>query len=375
MANSSENNNELNSPPTEEVSPIQEDKKTNPRPRNLNKLTFLLALIALIITGYSYYNNFNTNSQLAQENKGLNAQFQQLKDAQNNLQGELGKQHSLYEQNQRELNNKIDAFSQQASTAAPMNNPSQDWLLLKARYYLELAQINAHWVNNSDDQSSLALLQEADITLGQINKPELFKIRQIIAQEMLTLKSLKPIDKSGLLSQLDAIQSEIDNLHIQESTSSSNTNPIDSTQTITPLVSTSSSWKTKLVASMNKLGALVVIRRNDEEIKPLLSPEFESLLKENLRLNIQEAQWAILNQNQVAYQLAIKQAINTLQRGLNKQLLNSNTLIEQLNNLKQINLITEPIELGKALPLINELIEQKPFAKSESNNQAGGSGE
>ena len=49
-----------------------------------------------------------------------------------------------------------------------------------------------------------------------------------------------------------------------------------------------------------------------------MSPLYESILKESIRLNLQEAQWAILNNNPAVYQLALKQAITNLKRTFNE---------------------------------------------------------
>jgi uroporphyrin-3 C-methyltransferase len=107
------------------------------------------------------------------------------------------------------------------------------------------------------------------------------------------------------------------------------------------------------------LNKLVVVRRDNEDIKPLSSPLFASILKESIRLNLQEAQWAILNNNSMAYQFALTQAVLTLKKGFNEHLSNKTALLNQLRELQKINLPQESPSVGEALPLINQLIEQK----------------
>lgn len=370
MADSNEKEKNITAAPVEEKTDSTEvspNKKPSCTPC-ITKITLLIAFIALAITGYNYY----CGMHFSKENKELIAQVQQLKQEQKNVEQDLNKKASLLENNHQTLETKISDFSKQVQAMRQKGNQSQDWLLLKARYYLELAQINAHWMDNSNDKSTEVLLQQADITLGQMNAAELFKIRQIIAKELLQLKTASHLDMPGLLSQLDALQTSIGQLHLQKTLSlqADLVNSADKASTTGPTVS---NWKTQFNNSLDILGKLVVVRRSDEEIKPLLSPIFESLLKESLRINIQEAQWAIINRNPVAYQLALKQAIGTLQRGFSKQLSNTSTLIQQLKDLEKINLVAEKIEVGQALPLINELLEQRQLANPEEKaSKTGG---
>ena len=89
---------------------------------------------------------------------------------------------------------------------------------------------------------------------------------------------------------------------------------------------------------MNLLEKMVIIRRDDENISPLISPLYESILKENIRLNLQEAQWAILNNNPAVYQLTLKQAIINLKKSFNKTSQDISSLLKQLQDLQQIKI-------------------------------------
>ncbi len=92
-------------------------------------------------------------------------------------------------QTQTNLQNKIQQMNKDLQAALREHfDQKQDWLLLKARYYLELAQINAHW--SDDQQVTIALLQQADALLRTIPDQQLFTVRQAIAQEITQLQVL-----------------------------------------------------------------------------------------------------------------------------------------------------------------------------------------
>lgn len=303
----------------------------------------------------------NTNANFAEELK-------ELEQKQNKTQEITNAKTKNTEEIQTQFQTKFDALSKQLQNAMSQRfYHNQDWLFLKARYYLELAQINAHWSNSSD--ATIALLEQADQLLKQFNEPKVFAIRQAIAKDIAQIQAIPPVDIAGLLSQLDAAQNSINNLSIPLP---ENENKATMEQSKTSS-NNSSAWSTHLQESMNILGKLVIIRRHDQEIKPLLSPLLEAALKENLHLNLQEAQWAVLNHDSFVYQLVLKQAINTLKTNFNENTQNTASLIKKLTELQQISITQKRPPLGLALPMLNELIESKKGTTDQStNNEQGG---
>lgn len=343
-------------PSTEEYSEPTPQSNSSTSPLIAKKKSFLclfnpfIALSALAIALYNSHQTTTASSIFEKEQQKILVEMNQLKQQQSN--GKEQSQKIANEQNQ--LEDKINQLKQHTHTALQQkSNQNQDWLLLKARYYLELAQINAHWSEN--DQSTTELLQQTDTLLGQMNSTAVFEIRQIIAKEMTQLNATKRLDLVGILSQLSAIQEGIAQLSIDNGILHND----DSTPQTPSKETVSSAWNnTHWQNSLNLLGKLVVIRRTDEDIKPLLSPLYESTLKEIIALDVQEAQWAILNKNSSVYQLALKQSIKNLSRGFNADAPPVAALIKQLTDLQKININQQKPLIGQALPLINKMIEQ-----------------
>lgn len=322
----------------------------------LLSLAPVIALCALVIALYGRFSAHELKNEVMAEQAALSTEINQLKERRT-------QEHALKEQidslkgKQNDLNQALLQLAQQLHTV-DLNkaNQEQKWILLKARYYLELAQINAHW--SSENQSVITLLEASDALLAQAHAPELFKIRQILAHKIAALKNKPLIDSAGLLSQLDACQNNVTRLKIKSN------EPLHLNASVSS-VPTSSTWQGALRNTVSALERLVVIRRNDERIQPLLSPLFEAALKENLRLNLQEAQWAVLHENEEAYQLALKQAIGTIKRGFNNQESNTITLLKQIAQLQKTNLTASTPEENQALPLLNQLIAQEALTSSD----------
>ncbi|HHT9886096.1 TPA: uroporphyrinogen-III C-methyltransferase [Legionella pneumophila] len=329
-------------------------------------LTSLLALLAIIISIYSIQLDKQFQNHQLVENKKLTDELGRIKAEQNTVQKLLDNNANHLQQIQSDLTSKMDSLNKELQTAMKQKlYQNNDWLLLKARYYLELAQINVHWSDNFN--TSVALLQQADALLKGMNIPKIFTIRQTIAKEIAQLKSISVVDITGILSQLDAAQAAINNLSIQS--------VVDQQEVLNHITKSEESgktgWRNRLQDSVNFLEKLVVIRRHNENIQPLISPLYESAIKENIRLNLQEAQWAILNNNPAVYQFALNQAIANLKRVFNESSQNTDTLIKQLSTLQNVKLTQEKPVVGQAIPLINQMIDNKELLVDQANSKKG----
>ena len=330
---------------------------------------FVIALGSLAATLYTLSLNQQLQSQLTDKNTQLAIQLEKLEQKQDSSQEQIDAKTNALEKVRDALQEKFDELNKQLQAAMSQKfYQNQNWLLLKVRYYLELAQINAHWSKSFNATS--ALLQQADQLLQQLNDPKVFEIRQAIAKDIAQLQAMPVIDITGILSQLDAAQNSLKDLNVASVLSESQPQTAAAPE---PSKGATPVWRIHLQDSMNVLSKLVVIRRNDELIKPLMSPAFESLLKENIRLNLQEAQWAVLNSNPEVYQLVLKQAITTLKKNFNEGAQNTSALIKKLDELQQIQLIQKSPNIGTALPLLNQLINAKePVVPQSDNNSQGG---
>lgn len=347
-----------------EPSELSQEQKNASYPKNTSIITgiaFIAAILAIIIAVYSIRMNNTFQNSLIDQNKTLMAEVEELKQKHTSSQEQIEAKAGSLQQTQSTLETKFNNLNKELQTAMQQRlYQNQDWLLLKARYYLELAQINEHWSDNFN--AAIALLQQADRLLQQLNASKIFAVRQAIAKEIAELRAIPVIDIAGLLSRLDAAQISVSNLTIQSTVAESETTAkTETSKTSNP------SWRARFQDSVNLLEKLVVVRRTDEDIKPLMSPLLESILRESIRLNLQQAQWAVLNNNATVYQMALKQAILNLKRTFDEQGHKTNVLIKQLTELQQIKLTQEKPITGVALPLLNQMIDNKELPGNQVN--------
>lgn len=318
----------------------------------INRLAMAIALGALLIVLYTIQFNKALQNKLLSANEQVTLELQHLKEKQIGILDEANSKTDSIRQTQSELQNKIDTLNKQIQTSiAQEHYQSMDWQLLKARYYLEVAQINTHW--SDSNEASITLLEQADTLLNQLNTPKVYAIRQSIAKEIGQLKAIPNIDSAGILSRLDALQSQVNQLRLPLNLNQNDELPQS------PTTAHLSNWQARVQTSLNSLKKLVVIRRNEEELQPLMSPLLESLLKESIYLNLQEAQWAVLNHNTQVYQLALKQAGFNLRKAFNEQTQNLAAILKQIEELKRIKINQEKPQPGQALILLNHFIDSK----------------
>jgi len=335
----------------------QQDKKTEqaatPTSKSMEKpnkaylpiISLLVAGLAVATVIYTFYLN-----------QQLHENFKQLQQQQSTLESNLDNAGLTLKETEKELQEKLDDLQQQLKLSMEQRTyDNQDWMLLKARYYLELAQINAHWSDNT--ATTLALLKQADTILSKITAKNVLKIRQAIASEMSALKAVPQPDLAGLLSRLDAASQTIDDLPVTLSITKKEKNSLSAENKTKDSVS--SALSERLQDSVNMLEKLVVIRRHDEDIKPLLSPLYTAVIRENIRMNLQEAQWAILKKNDAVYQIALNQAIENVKRNFDTKADVTTALLKQLNQLKEKNIKPQQPQLNQSLPLLNQLIQKK----------------
>ncbi|MDP3704396.1 MAG: uroporphyrinogen-III C-methyltransferase [Legionellaceae bacterium] len=320
---------------------------------------FVVTIVISVATAILY-----TNLHLAKQANQFVAETQQMKQHQQDMKAENTLAFTTMD---HDLTQRLTTINQTLESAMHERwYQSNDWIMLKARYYLELASINAHWSNDSPTTSSL--LKAADTLLATIPGDRLSSVRQAIAKEHTELLQISPIDTTGILSQLDAIQHVINTLIPKKPLTvlaTSNTPPNEN--------SSPRSWREHLKESIQKLNSLIIIRHQDDTLTPLLTPAYVTLLSESIRLNLQEAQWSVLQKNQTIYQLSLSQAIENVDRVFDKS--QTTAIITQLTTLRSIQLVQPKPELGQSLQLLNDAISSShpsppPLSLSTQSNEA-----
>lgn len=175
------------------------------------------------------------------------------------------------------------------------------WLLAETNYLLRLA--NQRLVMTGDTASAQALLRSADGVLRELDDPSLHGVREAIAEDLAAVRAVPKLDRQGAYLRLAALVDRIDSLEVFDTPSlpAGDTPPKGE-----------GDWQSRLrqgyERALAKLSDYVVVRRRDEPVEVLMDPQWERLVRQNLRMLLEQAQVALLSGNGRLYRESVERA-------------------------------------------------------------------
>ena len=251
----------------------------------------LIALTAAAGTAASFYwlnqQSINLTAELNTANQNNNAANQlsvtTLLDEQQNKFSQQLKQMAV--KVQTDSAEKISQL-QAAVTRLEQNKPS-DWLIHEAEYLVRIAA-RTMWLER-DTQAAIGLLNDADHRLAELNDPKFLPIRKLIHQDIKQLELMPVLHPENVVLSLMGLNRQLPSLPLlmeQVATENNSTAALELSNDV-------NDWQANLTKTWrNFLDTFVVIHIRDGSAKPLLSPQYQQNLKENLSLKLQQAQWA-----------------------------------------------------------------------------------
>lgn len=245
------------------------------------------------------------------------------------------------------------------------NKTSSDWQLLEINHLLRMADMALRF--NRDVPGAIALLENAKMQLNNINDPTLQELQTAIATIVLSLKSLPTINLSDILTRINAIKNQITNLPLQITLSqdqkkSDLTESKNTDQTI-------SRWRKTWEESLDVLKEIVVIRRHDKPIEPLINPKEENYLIQRLMLMLEQAQWAAIHGQEETYTFSLNQASTWIKQFYNIQNPATQSLLSELATLQKIQITRSLPDIAATQAHLQELINQRITRSDKENNQ------
>lgn len=338
-------------------------------------LVALLALvvsIALVIGGYLLWqqqqslqdrlnsvtrtterlqNNYSqTDSQRAERLQALDSRISELRE-------KIATQQRQIDHNAREL---LEAG----------NRTRTDWLLAEAEYLLRIA--NQRLLIEQDFKGALAVLQAADEVLAETDDVGVYPVRQQLAREIMSLKGIADVDRTGLYLQLEAA---IETVQALSDSALAGDDPAPAPGAGTDDASQDGqsalarAWK----ETRETLASMVVVRRLDEPVKPLLSPEQSAYARLNIQLMLEEAELALLGHNQTLYERALGKALDAIKLWYDNSDPRIEALLSTLTELRQKSIDPELPDISKSLELLKARLEGRtdPGNNDEATDEDG----
>ena len=278
--------------------------------QKVSKVASLALLISLVVAsgvGYEFYQKLNAGkaqntivNELSEQNKLLQQELAALKSSQMSLQQALfNSEEKVSEaltqstlENQQALKAALQKAQQQGSSLNPQEVTS---LQRMAEFKL--------WAEK-DYQGASAVLKRLDGLLSEY--PGTIEVRQAIMQDIQTLDSLKPVATEAIYLQLNSVLNRIDELVFNAVNLPEETLVIDEHA----LSEDINDWQQNISNSWNKIvDSFITIRRHEGiAIEPLLTDQERNLINQRIKLNIAQAQDALLSKQASIYFSALSEA-------------------------------------------------------------------
>lgn len=344
-------------------------------------LVAILALIIAIALALWSWQQWNNHQAVMQTLQSLKQDTAQLED----LYGDRGSQQSQRLQSleeklasQRELiatqQRQIDHNARELLEAG--NRTRTDWLLAEAEYLLRIA--NQRLMIEKDIRGAMSALEAADEVLNESDDIGVYPVRQQLAREILALKGLTGVDRTGLYLTLEAA---IDSIHqLTDQALISENAPGFVVSAAQGESAGTDEEPGAVVQAWNKVKAtlmqVVVVRRMDEPVKPLLSPDQSAYARLNLQLMLEEAEMAVLRGNQPLYERALTKARTTIDDWYNASNPRVTALSDTLAELAGKNVDPELPDISQSLDLLKERLAGRLNANNDNgeDNADGGNG-
>ncbi len=290
--------------PTPAASSTPAPQTPAPRGNGVAFFALIFSILAMLVAGALFYRD-DTQREISdfRTQTLLQSQADALSQLRNQLDVQRSENRSVRDQTTARLEalqERVETQQQQLVTLATADR--SDWQLTEAEYLLQLA--NQRLLLGDDLKTALEQLLSADNIIHDIDDSGLLPARAALAKDIAALKAVDVVDTDGIYFELEAIASQAQQLHLIEPVEIQNEAPAPANEQAT----LSERMETGLRAAVQKLYQLVQIRRRDEPYKPLLAPQYEASLKQNLKLAFEQAQVALLTRNQKLYEHSLAKA-------------------------------------------------------------------
>jgi uncharacterized protein HemX len=224
------------------------------------------------------------------------------------------------------------------------------WLNAEANYLMRLAQQKLQL--EADLASTALLLRTIDSLLAEQNGMLVETARQNLADDLRALQNTRLPDRVALSQRLIMLSDSVEQLSLAGSRQESYQERVQGQWQDTSVAMREGSW---LDAGLALLRSIFVWREWDEAPSEMLPPQQETILKQQLQLQLEQAQLAMLQGDELIYRQVLALAIRSMQRYFESDNERSRQLVAELERLQAVELQVALPDLSATASLIQQL--------------------
>ena len=251
--------------------------------------------------------------QIDSRTQALDQRLQTFKDRLDNDLAAVERGRRTIDEEQRKLTSAQAGLEDALAVLRAQIGRSQDeWVLAEVQYLLHIANQRAQL--QRDTPTAAEALRSADQRLQTLADPGFNAVREQIAREIAALEAVAQPDLAGITLTLETLAAQVAEWPLKDRHAPHSLTDTTSASAPVPAGDWRSKLENVLVNIWDALRSLVVVRRNDAPVAPLLAPEQQFFLHENLRLQLSIARLAALQGETASYHSSLKSAAAWLQK-------------------------------------------------------------
>lgn len=241
--------------------------------------------------------------------------------------------------------------------AGLMGRSEHGWTLAEVEYLLRIA--NQRLQLQRDRATAREALSAADARLRDLADPHYVSVREQIARDLKAIEAVPPVDVEGLSAKLGAALPGVDSLSVAGSRYLPPT-PAAATERDT----TAGTLEELPGLIWSALSDLFRLREHDQAVKPMLAPEREYFLRENLRLQLSAARLALLRDDRAQYRVALATAGDWLDAHFDAEDAAVQQLVAVLDELAGVDITPTLPDVSQSLRVLRQQIKLSEQAQA-----------
>ena len=263
--------------------------------------------------------------------------------------GELASDSGLLGQAVEALRSELAA--QRAELAGYAATDREAWLLAEVEYLLRLA--NQRLVMAGDTGAAQALLTSADKILLELDEADLHGVRAAVAADLAAVRAVPALDIEGIYLSLAALVEQAGQLEIFQL-------PEQPEQASPP---PAADWQARLQQgyeqALAKLSSYIIIRRRDVPMQVLMDPQWEGLVRQNLRMLLEQAQVALLSGNGQLYRESLQRAQHWVAEFFESDGAAARAMHAEIEQLQAVEVDVQLPDLSRSLQALDETMRER----------------
>jgi uroporphyrin-3 C-methyltransferase len=346
--------------PQPDASDRDQELKTLRKKQRTAPVLGAIAIVLVIALGAGlYYHGHQQSLAQAAANESLSEQLDALQKSQQQDKQQIASLLAQQDKTQQAADRQQASFGRQLNelqdkVASISGSDAKTWLLAQADYLVKLAGRKL-W-SDQDVTTAAALLKSADASLADMNDPSLIDVRRALNEDVGSLSAVAQVDFDGIILKLNQLSNQVDNLRLADN--DTDDSPMDNDSS--SLSGSLTEWRQNLTKSWhNFMDDFITIRRRDSSAEPLLAPNQDVYLRENIRSRLLIAAQAVPRHQDEVYKQSLESVSTWVRAYFDTSDPSTKAFLEELDNLSQQSISMDVPDELKSQPLLEKLMQTR----------------